>query len=430
MVNAIKQSSIIKTKKKRIAKKGNLIGGKKLGEGGYGCVVKPAIPCINKKVGPNEISKIIHVRDSKEYLKELDINYKLLKADPKQKYFVLSKQECILDIHNALSRYPKDFIETKFYDKKGKDYSIIDPKSKKISKNNIKQELCKIDRTRKPRNIIMDYGGEDLIDVIYRAYSHNFNLCKKYALYIFKNILKGIKLMHENKIAHRDIKPENLIFLAVKKRHRQTGRLIEVPLVRIIDFGLAQDVSKLNRNVINDDTVSRRGTTGYKPIDIDILRYLAVYSKQYDIDEPVVKEKTVEVALTVFSDESLSTVYYITKKDLETDIDYIKDDAQLQRKKLILATNDAKTLFDRYKNELKKGLLPEKYFSDINGYIYKSDIFALGVTIQRIANKLEIIDNKVFDLIQQMTRFDPNDRPNINQCLAHPLFKSKSAQSV
>lgn len=422
--------SVLKSKKATRQKNTVLTGGKKLGEGGYGCVVKPAIPCLNKKVSPNEISKIIHVRDSKEYLKELDINYKLLKADPKQKYFVLSKQECILDIHKALSRFPKDFIETKFYDKKGKEYSIIDPKSKKISKNNIKQSLCKIDKTRKPRNIIMDYGGEDLIDVIYRAYSHNFNLCKKYALYIFKNILKGIKIMHENKVAHRDIKPENLIFLAVKRRHKKTGKLIEVPLVRIIDFGLSQDVSKLNSHIINDETVSRRGTTGYKPVDIDILRYLAVYSKMYDIDEPVVKEKTVDVALTVFSDESLSTVYYITKKDMETDIDYIKDDAQQQRKKLVLATNDAKALFDKYKNEVKTGLLPEKYFSDIDGYIYKSDIFALGVTIQRIANKLEIIDNKLFDLIQQMIKFDPNDRPNINQCLDHPLFKSKAADSL
>jgi serine/threonine protein kinase len=418
-------------KSKKVTRKQNIqLGGKKLGEGGYGCVVKPAVPCFNRKVGLNEISKIIHVREPNEYLKELDINYKLLRADPKQRYFVLSKQECILDIDKAISRFPKDFIETKFYDKKGKEYSIIDPKSKKISKNNIKHGLCKIDRTRKPRNIIMDYGGEDLIDVIYRAYSHNFNLCKKYVLYIIKNILKGLKIMHENKIAHRDIKPENLIFLAVKRRHKKTGKLIEVPLVRIIDFGLAQDVTKLSSHTINDETVSRRGTTGYKPIDIDILRYLGFYSSKYDIDEPIVKEKTVDEALTVFSDDSLSTVYYITKNDMETDIDYIKDDAQQQRKKLVLATKDAKNLFDKYKNEVKTGLLPEKYFSDIDGYIYKSDIFALGVTIQRIANKLEIVDTKLFDLIQKMLKFDPNDRPNINQCLAHPLFKTKAAESL
>lgn len=422
--------SLIKSKKVTRQKKTILTGGKKLGEGGYGCVVKPAVPCFNRKVGPNEISKIIHVREPNEYLKELDINYKLLKADPKQKYFVLSKQECILDIDKAISRFPKDFIETKFYDKRGKEYSIIDTKSKKISKNNIKHGLCKIDRTRKPRNIIMDYGGEDLIDIIYRAYSHNFNLCKKYVLYVIKNILKGVKLMHENKIAHRDIKPDNLIFLAVKRRHKKTGKLIEVPLVRIIDLGLAQDVSKLSSHTINDETVSRRGTTGYKPIDIDILRYLGLYSSKYDIDEPIVKEKTVDEAITVFSDDSLSTVYYITKKELQTDIDYIQDNEQQQRKKLVLATTDAQNLFDKYKNEIKTGVLPEKYFTDIDGYIYKSDIFALGVTIQRIANKLEIIDTKLFDLIQKMTKFDPNDRPNINQCLAHPLFKTKAAESL
>lgn len=408
----------------------NLFGGKKLGEGGYGCVIKPAVPCMNKPVGPNEISKIIHVREPDEYVKELDINYKLLKADPKQKYFVLSKQECILDIHKALSRFPKDFIETKFYDKKGKEYSVIDPKSKKLSKNNIKHDLCKIDRTRKPRNIIMDYGGEDLIDVIYKTYSHNFNLCKTYAIYIFKNILKGMKIMHENKIAHRDIKPDNLIFIAIKRRHKKTGKLIEVPLVRIIDFGLSQDVTALSNHVINDDTVSRRGTPGYKPVDIDILRYLGYYSAKYDIDEPIVKEKTVTEALSVFSEESLSTSYYITKKDMQLDIDNLKEDEHQQRKKLVLATDDAKNLFDKFKKEIKTGVLPEKYFVDIDGYIYKSDIFALGVTIQRIANKLEISDSKLFDLIQQMTKFDPNDRPNINQCLSHPLFKSKDAESL
>ena len=115
---------------------------------------------------------------------------------------------------------------------------------------------------------------------------------------------------------------------------------------------------------------------------------------------------------------------------MKQDIDYIKDTAQQKKKKLVLATHDAKALFDKYKNEIKSSLLPGKYFADINGYIYKSDIFALGVTIQRIANKLEIIDNKLFDLIQQMIKFDPDDRPNINQCLAHPLFKSKAAESM
>ena len=414
--------SKIKTKKQR--------GGRKLGEGGYGCVVKPAVPCFKRKVGPNEISKILHVRDTDEYQKELAINMKLLKADPKQKYFILSKQECILDIHAALSRYPKDFVETKFYDKKGKEYSILNSKSKKLSKNEIKDNYCKIDKTRKPRNIIMDYGGEDLIDVIYGTYSHNYNLCKTFSTYIFKNILKGIKIMHDHKIAHRDIKPDNLIFLAIKKRHKTTGKIIEVPHVRIIDFGLAQDVSKLNKRTIDDDSVSRRGTTGYKPVDIDILRHLGTYASKYDIDEPLVREKVLQTALTVFTDEKLSTAYYYTKKNINVDSDYVKDTEAEQKKKLVLATKDSKDLFDKFKKELKTGLLPDKYFKDTDGYIYKSDIFALGITMQKIAKKLEVLDNKLIDLIQQMTQFDPNDRPNINQCLAHPLFKSKVADSL
>jgi serine/threonine protein kinase len=427
----------IKTKKKKSRLSGGennspntLIGGKKLGEGGYGCVVKPAIPCSKTKLGANEISKIIHVRNKDDYNEELAINMKLYKADPNQKYLLVIKQECLLDINSALSRYPTDFVEATFYDKKGKEYTIINSKNKKLSKEDIKDNYCKIDRTRAPRNIIMDYGGEDLVDIYSRVYSHNYNLCKKYALYIFKCILKGIKIMHQNKIAHRDIKPENLIFLAVKKKHKRTGKILEVPHVRVIDFGLAQDVTHLDKSILDQDSVSVRGTSGYRPVDIDILQNIGLYSTHYDIDEPVVKERTLEEALDVFTDDKLSTAYYHTKKNMKVDSDYVKDSAKEKRRKLILATADSKKIFEKLKRELKTGILPAKYFTELDGYIYKSDIFALGVTFQRISKKLEVLDNKLFDLIQQMTQFDPDNRPNINQCLAHPVFKTRDAKSI
>ena len=399
----------------------------KLGEGGYGCIVEPAIACPNYALSTTKksISKIIHIRNQGEYNEELDIYNKLALVDPGQKFFVLIKAECLLDIDKAMSRKPKDFISTAFEDKKGKKYKILEPEYKYLEhdKDEVKYRYCKLDKTRHPRNIIMDYAGEDLSDVINSNYSQKYNLCQKYVVHIIRNMLLSVKKMHKVHIVHRDIKPENLMFIVIKKKDKKTGRLVDYPNVRFIDFGLSQNVDKLNQASLDDDSVSYRGTSGYIPLEIDLLQYMNFYSSHYDMDEPQFKYKTITATLDSYRESKLSTAYFITKTTDSHEIAETESKAT-KLKKLKKIYTDIDNLFNTFKAELETHTLPAKFFEYADGYIYKTDIFALGITIQKIAKRLNFINGKLLHLVKNMTAFDPNERYTIDQCLAHPLFNT------
>jgi serine/threonine protein kinase len=80
-------------------------------------------------------------------------------------------------------------------------------------------------------------------------------------------------------------------------------------------------------------------------------------------------------------------------------------------------------LYDARVSELLDGTFGKKYSAEYTGYVYKTDIFAAGITFARIRYYLQISNPKLLDLIANMVRIDPDKRFNINQCLAHPLFK-------
>ena len=59
----------------------------------------------------------------------------------------------------------------------------------------------------------------------------------------------------------------------------------------------------------------------------------------------------------------------------------------------------------------------------MNGYIYKGDIFAMGVSFFLVYDFLGVHDDNLLDLIRNMLKCDPNERYNINQCLDHIFFR-------
>ena len=87
-----------------------LIGGKKIGKGGFSCVVKPSIKCNrtkkNNKLYKNTISKISKLSALKPNYK--DVNNLLMEIDNEQKYFIYYIDRCILSNNQVKNRIYKD----------------------------------------------------------------------------------------------------------------------------------------------------------------------------------------------------------------------------------------------------------------------------------------------------------------------------------
>lgn len=111
-------------------------------------------------------------------------------------------------------------------------------------------------------NIVMECckGGE-LFDRIKAQPSGSFS--EKDACGVLKQIISGIKYMHDNKIAHCDLKPDNFLFLTEKPD----------AALKIIDFGMSKHVQR--RKYLS----SFRGTPYY--VAPEVLE--AKYSEHCDI---------------------------------------------------------------------------------------------------------------------------------------------------
>ncbi len=86
------------------------------------------------------------------------------------------------------------------------------------------------------------------------------------------------------------------------------------------------------------------------------------------------------------------------------------------------------SMLDDFKN---KTILPKYFGTDenkFNGYVQKTDVYALGLTIyeviQEYSKDSKLKKNlKLMNLLKNMIEFDPEKRLNILQCIQHPYFK-------
>ena len=126
-----------------------LKGGKYLGEGSYGCVISPAIPCIDKythrktkkqnhhkreKTPKNDttkdksVSKIIIAPD-KDSKDELIISNLIKQIDPKQTYFITYNEYCHL---KQLPHYRNDTSRVRYVNNNREEYYSLNNKHKTI----------------------------------------------------------------------------------------------------------------------------------------------------------------------------------------------------------------------------------------------------------------------------------------------------------
>ena len=92
-------------------------------------------------------------------------------------------------------------------------------------------------------------------------------------------------------------------------------------------------------------------------------------------------------------------------------------------KNTYVTLEDISELCDKYTKSIVNNKFEDIYFKKYDGIIYKSDIFALGLVFKQIINVLKVKNDKLENLVKKMCQIDPDDRPNIKECLKHPFFK-------
>ena len=171
-----------------------------IGEGAYGCAIKPSLKCSNKTIQyNNKISKVLLNKHANEELTE----YNMIDKIDKNKDFYMGKPELCKPKYNELN--VKSIQKCK---------SIS-----KIIKDNVKDNFKKLSL------LIMDDGGMNLT-----TYSNSiYTKTEKQLIDFFveaHRILLGIKVFIDNGVVHHDLKPGNIVY------NEATNRL------NFIDFGL------------------------------------------------------------------------------------------------------------------------------------------------------------------------------------------------
>ena len=402
------------TKKKRILK-----GGRFLGEGSYGCVIKPALTCSTTKTRIhsidklNKVSKIIKSTGSFEENNELYLSKILNKLDPQQKYFLSIIDYCpIKNVPSTRSNIARVRLSDSYFNNSSssisgtKPYEIID--SKKLD-----EKFCPVDLSENPLNIIMQDGGIDLFNIAeyYRNNKHKHDiLIKNDNMYIafymllndFKGVLKhlliGLKLMHDNHFVNRDIKSENIMLKYDHKKHKI--------FVRYIDFGMSEYIN--NRYSKNEYNIRLSGSPELIAPEIYITYY--TYKYKNNIKEMVDKIRNSIVDNVMYMNKMLG----------------IKPNS---------LTKDINELYQTIYKQLQQKTLVYKYFGTKdfkNGYLSKSDIYSLGIAMYEFIyvlteNALKIEKQPALkDLLMNMICINPEKRFNVDQCLKHHYFSSSS----
>lgn len=391
-------------------------GGVKFGEGGFGCVIGPYIPCSKKKISSKDIlvSKLIHVEDTEEYLEEIELYEKIKRIDHKQRFFVTYIDTCLLNQTEIKNREHDDILKIKFMNKSktksDNKYSIIDKNI--IIKDQEIDKYCKIDPSLQYFNQIQLYAGIELPKIFKISKNDKtHNIIKLNCRFIFTRLLTGLKILHQNRIAHRDIKPGNIL-IYIKN-------LINI-IPRFIDFGLSTD---LNKGYDLEDIGHRQGTTTYIPVDIYIAyRIIKLQHRGIDVYSSIGQKQLLSEISTMYNKKYKPTYHKekINKSFLRFKSE--KGDTLIDNTEY-LDNQDLILLLRKLLKQLAKGTLLANHKRLYDGYLYKADIFALGITFKKFYTAFQINNNKIENLIKHMLSPNPDKRYNVNQCLKHTSLK-------
>lgn len=291
-----------------------------LGQGSYGCVIKPSPKCeqqlirIREDSPKHQVAKIYTSTDNsveKSIKTEVDIGKMLATWDKNHIYFA-SPLELCLNKRQSLRNY-KAF-------RKCEDISL-------------EQQNFKL--------LIMEDEGKDMLEIL-TAYKHKYNkkLPLKGWISLLKNILKGVEILVEHEYIHQDIKSVNVAY------NYNTN------LLKLLDFGLSKPFTELY--TVNNNRLKH---------------YYYVYPFEYLLINDYLYEKNYkkynkETFLYIIENIWNEYLYDFGYKSYVNYIKYVSID-EIKRK----ITKEVENYF---KN-------PENYYKRISNFKNKIDVYGIGM---------------------------------------------------
>jgi len=392
-------------------------GGKCLGAGTFGCVLKPNISCNNNssknsnKINNNNniISKISTYSDYdidklNDIYDEIHIGSKVYKLDKESKYLCPIIKYCKIDIDDVKLRADIKLKNFKNMDDIDLEYNTFEHEKKCLF--NINENFTTI-------NLISHYAGPDL----YQFFKEKHNIFKKYNTLIINNfkqivndLLSGLYILHKNKITHKDIKLNNICILIKNNR----------PSVRYIDFGLSEDLNELKPSFNN---IYNSGTPSYMPPDFIILIEMKKIQFNSLINKRFIHKKLINKLFnSIKSNLSTFTNKGLNKSYLKGNFDSINSGLYLDKTKhsnYFITKNDISNIFNFILNLYKNDELIKFYFKPIIGINPKFDVFGLGLVLFELKKILNIKDILLVNLLKNMLELNSINRFSADECLEH-----------
>lgn len=301
-----------------------------VGEGTYGCVIKPALKCdkdtnITNKDYENRLSKVMRKKDAIEELEEMK---KIQKIDGIEKFTIREPIYCKPELNARFNKIVKDCKTQRV-----NDYY-------KYFKNDLRQ-------------LVIDDGGID----VYKFYKKVLPVISNEEKNIFftsiLHLFKGLQFFSDNDIVHRDIKTLNIVYN------------IKTAKIRYIDFGMVISKKEFIRQSKFNKNTHAQSWSYYPP------EYSCANNKSFKNQQKCSDYKSEYVnSYAAFINDiansfdsyclclSLKSMIGWIKQDLLDYNDFLKEFGQLMRnysdKDLIIRSKDINQLINNYKNLLKK----------------------------------------------------------------------------
>lgn len=213
MTKTYKNPSINKKSRSKTLK-----GGKVIGSGGFGCIFKPQLKCVDKprsSKSENQITKLMKNKHATKEYNEILKFKNLLKGIPNYSHYFLLEGFSVCKPDNLTSKDLKNF------DKKCSALKKID-----ITEANINSSLDQLTALNMP------YGGIDVGKFIDEYWHHSEKMIELNNS-LLKLLERGIIPMNRAGVFHADLKSSNIL---VKEEDR-------VLYTRLIDWGLSTSYS-------------------------------------------------------------------------------------------------------------------------------------------------------------------------------------------